>query len=225
MVAAMMGTVTMKAERAGTTRDRVCAGYAAGSERYVLCSSCPPRAHAACAQPLLISAVLPFWLSSPRLSPPLPRFRYLPPPLPAAPCRRPAPSPLLSPSYASGLLSCAGRGRLGKLFLFLLPPAHLPTPSIPTASAPRYIILPIAWLAPGLCSPPPSTPGPSASRRLLPPPIAMDAQRPSLVDSFYRCRHLQHSCLRGASAHLTLLTVTISVSRDLHCSSSWIPQN
>ena len=84
VVAAMMGTVTMKAERAGTTRDWVCAGYAAGSERYVLCSSCPPRAHAACAQPLLISAVLPFWLLSPRLSPPLPRFRYLPPPLPAA---------------------------------------------------------------------------------------------------------------------------------------------
>lgn len=158
VVAAMMGTVTMKAERAGTTRDRVCAGYAAGSERYVLCSSCPPRAHAACAQPLLISAVLPFWLSSPRLSPPLPRFRYLPPPLPAAPCRRPAPSPLLSPSYASGLLSCAGRGRLGKLFLFLLPPAHLPTPSIPTASAPRHVILPFTRPASGIHAPPPSTP-------------------------------------------------------------------
>ena len=208
MVAAMMGTVTMKAERAGTTRDRVCAGYAAGSERYILCSSCPPRAHAACAQPLLISAVLPFWLSSPRLSPPLPRFRYLPPPLPAAPCRRPAPSPLLSPSYASGLLSLCWEGSSRQVVL-ILAAACTSTHPIDSHS-----------IRPAPCYPPLHTAGLGYPRTasfnamcftLLLPQAAVDAQRPTMVVSFYHCRHLQHRRLRGASSGLTPLTVIISV--------------
>ena len=46
---------------------------------------------------------------------------------------------------------------------------------------------------------------------LLLPQAAVDAQRPTMVVSFYHCRHLQHRRLRGASSGLTPLTVIISV--------------
>ena len=70
-----------------------------------------------------------------------------------------------------------------------------------TAAAPRYVILPVSRPASASFSAPCST--------LLLPPAAVDAQRPTMVKSPYRCHHLQHMHLGGTSAGITLLTIVM----------------